>query len=309
MDLLERALVGLGLLAAGCGFVREPTPLELSDEQVLVHSVLHAGTDTIAVLLQRIRPGAGSAVPLIRPISAADVRITGGSGEVHLREAPVGFRRCGPLDAAGADPNRAEPGCYAAVIVGGVEPGGRYELAIALPGGGTVRGTAVVPEAPALLAPARDARVVLGRTGAGGYDHIGDVPVRWSARDGTGGVQLGVLPGTAFKDGEVMRGGPCDAPSASSRSWFIDEPRVDSISLRIFIPGCSIEPGQPLVHDSIYADLLLTAFDTAYTRYQKLGGSNETVRREQASAGISGALGVFAGAATARRGITLVPTR
>jgi hypothetical protein len=50
----------------------------------------------------------------------------------------------------------------------------------------------------------------------------------------------------------------------------------------------------------------VTAYDTAYTRYAeaRLRG---TLRREEAAAGITGSLGVFAGVASAERQVTLVP--
>jgi hypothetical protein len=83
---------------------------------------------------------------------------------------------------------------------------------------------------------------------------------------------------------------------------------VDSIDHRILAAYCA--RGSEMVSwDSVVVRLVVTAYDTAYARYVGEVISNESVRRSRASAGVQGALGVFAGAASAERRLVLVPAK
>lgn len=305
-------LLGLALLVGGCDFLRDPTQIEVRGSEVIVHSVLRAGSDTVAVLLQRAEPATAGNGPRIEAISGAVVRIAGGGASVPLAEAPGGFPSCvrgerTPLGEALADSIRA--GCYAAVFPGGVRAGERYELRIELAGGGQIEGATVVPGAPEILAPDPGSRFEV-RNQPRFDEGVGDVPVRFRVSAAVGGVEVGLDPVTAFEGGAAVPGAQCRIEHGSGIRR--DGEETDTARVRIFNPIICVQQveseGRRIELDSLHTRLLLTAYDTAYVRYlEVLGG--ETVARSRASAGVTGALGVFGGAATTERRITLILRR
>ncbi|MDQ3607158.1 MAG: hypothetical protein M3418_13345, partial [Gemmatimonadota bacterium] len=60
--------------------------------------------------------------------------------------------------------------------------------------------------------------------------------------------------------------------------------------------------------DSLQVRLLVTAYDSAYVRYRS-AHRDRMVEINQAAVGVTGALGLFAGSATAERRIVLVARR
>lgn len=311
MEILRRLALLVLAGAAGCEFVHEPTPLGLTGEQVSVHSVLRADSDTVSVLLERVDPTASPhGTPETRPVSGAGVRIVTGSTTVRLSEAPTGFPRCfSPYPREGKIPPIA-PGCYAAIIPGGVREGARYELQVDLPGGGAIRGSAVVPGKPDLLSPAEGARFEVAR----GYntEGLGRIPVRLRAPAGAAGIEVGLRPVAAFEGGRQVQSAICDVdhPLGVVR----DATRSDSVVVPIFGIACvervdsTGRNDRSVALDSLRVELLVTAYDTAYTRYAALLGRG-SAERSRASAGVSGAVGVFAGVASTRRTLVLVPVR
>jgi hypothetical protein len=303
MELLKpSALLATLLLVGGCEFLREPTPLELTDEQVMVHSVLQAGSDTVSVLLTRVRPGSRSAARDVVPISGAEVRITGGGNTVRLAESPAGFAPC----LLGRDPQtgrlqESRAGCYAAVLPGGVRAGGRYELLV-LSGEGEIRGIATVPEAPGILAPENGARVPVKETGHDDPVAFGSLSIRWSTPEGASGADLNLRSGAVFRNGRQVANARCDLFSSTIGGPDSSPETSDSRTISFWVANCTVRP------DSVEARLFLTAYDTVYSRY---AGNlfEQTARRKNFAAGVTGALGVFAGAATAERRVTLVIVR
>lgn len=305
-------LLGLALLASGCDFLRDPTQIDVRGSETIVHSVLRAGSDTVAVLLQRAEPATGGNGPRIVPVSGAAVRIAGGGASVLLAEAPSGFPSCirgerNPLGEALGDSIRA--GCYAAVLPGGVRAGERYELRIELAGGERIEGTTVVPGAPEILAPDANARFEVRTQIAPPYGAgVGEIPVRVRVSAGTGGAEAGLATLTAFEDGRAAPDARCRIEHGSGIRRTPADP--DTLRIRIINPiDCAqqVESGYRRVEwDSLHVRLLVAAYDTAYVRYVESLYDGETVARGRASAGVMGALGVFGGAATAERPVTLV---
>lgn len=315
MALLSRALLLLStFLLVGCSFLREPSPVELSGEEILVHSLLLAGSDTVSVYLTRTRPGTATSAPTIQPISAADVRITGPAVSMRLEETSPGSPQC---FLEFAPPSPTQPGCYGATLPGGVQSGSGYELRIQLPGGGSVEGMAVIPQPMTLLAPQPEAQVLIRPPDASRPELLGFafVLTRWSRPGDTGRVQFDAQSLAVFQNEVRVPNASCrlDVSAFSNREVeSVDARATDSAHVVIRVINCvenilSPTPRQ-LDPDSVQARFRVTAFDTAYTRYAEALSKN-SVARSQLSAGVRGALGVFAGAAVTERRIMLVLNR
>lgn len=298
MEILKRMLPLAALVFAGCEFTRDPVAVDLRGDELMVHGVLAAGSDTVAVVLTRVRPGTGGSPAAVVPVSGADVRVSAGGASVRLAEAPAGFSGCFSTPNQGVRP--IGPGCYAAVFPGGIRSGTTYSLTVEAPGGGTIHGTATVPAAPVLRSPDENTRFSVKRQ----HDRtaIGGVPARWTAGEEAGGIALGLRTTAVFSGGQRVSGAAC----------FIDydrnsvvSPGVDSAAVVLRNPiACQGMPGAP--YDSIHARLQVTAYDTAIARYAGLVGEHDPVQRDRLAAGVTGALGLFAGVATAERPVTLV---
>jgi hypothetical protein len=311
MALLSRWLLPLLIgLTTGCDFLREPSPVELSGEEVLVHSLLLTGSDTVSVYLTRSRPGRGTPVPVIQPISGADVRIVGSGGSVRLAEDPPGLPRCF-VQNTGLQP-ATQPGCYGAFLPGGVKPGARYELQIALPGGGTIEGTAVVPQPLVILTPEHQHRILAQTPNSERPEIYGSVQTRWGGSGDVGRVQFGIESLAVLRNGVRVPSASCGFETTSVVPRGVDARATDSAFVGFQVLNCFEEPAsgtlRPIEPDSIQARFVITAFDTAYTRYAEVI-SKDAVERRHLSVGVRGALGVFAGAATSEQRITVLLNR
>lgn len=310
MALLKHGLLLLTCLATGCELVREPTPLELTGEQIMVHSLLQAGSVTVSVLLTRIRPGLGTATPIVQPVSGAAVRIVGAATSVRLDEAHPGLPRCFHDYTTGFASSGA--GCYGALLPGGVKPGARYELQIALPGGGTIEGIAVVPQPLVILAPEHQHRILAETPTSARPEIYGSVQTRWGGSGDAGRVQFRIESLAVLRNGVRVPSARCDFETNSVVPRGVDARSTDSAFVGFQVLNCFEEPAsgtlRPIEPDSIQARFVITAFDTAYTRYAEVI-SKDAVERRHLSVGVRGALGVFAGAATSEQRVTVLLNR
>lgn len=298
--------------ASACKLLREPTPLEGLGERVVVHAMLEAGSERVGVRMRRVRAPAFLGDSASRPLSGAAVRIARGGATVALPEDAAGFAPCAPSTAQTEPPATAGAGCYAASLPGGVVPGEPHELRIDLPaGGGTVRGTAVAPAPARVLSPAAGARLGVPGTSSPGGGAV--LPVRWEAGAGVAGIAISLLAREVFEGGKAVPGATCfaDLSGPGAQGGLLDARAADSATLRVEGLFCGIsgnspaEPGRPVAADSVRAVLRVLAFDTAYTRYAEVF-ENKSARPEAATAGLSGALGVFGGVAETRVPVVLV---
>lgn len=317
-------LAALALLAAlgggSCSLTRDDEPLGLPSGGAAVHSVLVAGSDTVSVYIVRAAAhhvggfdGSVGFAAGADPIEGADVRIISGADTLDLPEAPAGFRGCYTVSAAGyspeTDPEPAGSGCYAAVLPGGVRVGVRYELLITLPGGDVVQGAAVVPEAPVLLAPEAWSQF-RENPSVDLPEHAAiEIPVRWTPPTPTA-VAVNVGATRVFSGGAPVAGGSCRVVQSWPYSPLVtgDSVRLDIDHLACREPGDSTD-WLALRWDSVHARVQTTVYDTAYARYATILLSGTSARADEAAAGLTGALGVFAGAAAADRPITILPSQ
>lgn len=302
------------LLAAGCGFQREPTPIELTGEQLMVHSMLETGSDTVSVLLTRLDPRTLFLDQGSRPLSGASVRIFSGGDTVRLTEAPAGFPSCvREIEFGWSSPSpTAGPGCYAAIVPGGIRAGRRYGLLVTLPGGVAIRGETAVLDTLAMLRPAPGTRVEIPAPGSDRPREPVHMPVKWDGGDPaswSGWVSLGLRQVGIYHDGERLPEGTCALPGQLGN--FLRAEVADSISVPVGYAFCSAGSGaaqREIPWDSLDVRLLVTTYDSAYVRYH-LAPRSRTVEISQAAVGVTGALGVFAGSATTERRIMLVVRR
>lgn len=281
-------------LVAGCGSGDNPiAPREL-EQRVVVHSVLQAGADTVAVLLTRtprhFSPGPADS---FTPLTGALVRLIAGEDTLYLTEQSATGNRCATSD--GGPVGEMGTGCYLGALAGGVRAGESYELVVEHPAHDIIHGRATVPTPPAILEPVALTTIEVGANSAIG-ERLGPLPIRWSD----------VEPGRRLELAIRMGGEGCWVEIVADRrhggTFGIELTGLDSTAVVDRWIYCAAGH-QPV--DSYPATLYLTTFDSAYTTYRQKNADFISTPQTDASAGVEGALGVFAGAATARIPITL----
>ncbi len=276
----------------------------------MLHSMLEAGSDTVRVLLTRVDPRDLQRWQTMLPLSGALVWVFSGADTVQLAEAPTDLRGCLGSPQFEQEPPFAGAGCYGAIFPGGIRSGQRYGLLARLPGGGEIRGEALVPDSLTILRPAAQERfevVPAGGPSTGMAQEIEWIPVQWEeGAPGVAGVMLRLHPTTVYRNGARLDDATCVAPGAG---WpLLDAMDADSAAFPILYIQCLAGAGtarQPVPWDSLEARLLVTGFDSAYVHYYSTRGER-AVEHQHAAVGITGALGVFAGSATTRHPVVLV---
>lgn len=298
------ATAALLLAAAGCSFLRDPSPIEALGENAVAHAVLVTGSDTVQLLLIRVGPGndptTGENVT-VRPIVGAEVRL----GDVRLTESAPCYSR---YEFGPGAPNEQlqTAGCYTAVLPGGVRPGTAYALRVTLPGGGTIEGQATARAALAIRDPLPGARLHIRPPSEG----IQTVAVRLSGGEGAAAVIVDFVPLAAFRGGTAVPNAVCSVAYDRGDEKVVDAEGV--VRTRVFAASCveRTNPNgtgdRPFRPDSLRARLRVTAFDSAYVRYLDQTSENSVSVRE-AQAGITKGLGLFAAAARAERDVVLIP--
>ncbi|MBA4156851.1 MAG: DUF4249 family protein [Gemmatimonadetes bacterium] len=316
--LIRYSAVALLLAGSACDFVRPPTVVDIPRDQLLVHSVLSAGTDTVRVLLTR--PASAQSfdrAPAPIPVSGARVRIAGGGAEVLLREAAEGFAACLTPRYNGdpsPPPTVAGLGCYTAILPGGVQADARYTLEVDTPGGERARGETTVPATPGWIYPREAERISMRWNLQMGYPvaEAESVVLRW--RSSAAAVEIPISVSY-----EVYAGR--QAADAHSCALYLTNPdgsfvaygtglvQGDSIRVRAHLTNCTRRgdpPGStPLRPDSAAFSLLLAAYDSAYMVHADRR-DGRGLREDRASPGLTGAYGVFGSVATAGRRVMFV---
>jgi hypothetical protein len=295
MAILRAAIPALAILLAGCELTRDPVTIDLDRHELMVHGVLEAGRDTVAILLTRVVVEGDSVAPSARPVSGASVRLTGGGETVLLSDASAGFPPCLRDDGAA--------GCYTGIVRGGVRAGETYELDVRVPGGEEARGSARVPPVPVVESPASGSRIGVRRRPE--RVPAATIPVHWRGTAGAGGVGVGLVLRTLYPRTLDIPPSSCTIP----QNVFGRSPTADTATLVLHQPAlCHTREGT-IEPDSIHAGVLVVAYDSAYARYDELVRAypGKSIQRERFAAGVSGALGVFAAVAKAEREIVLVP--
>lgn len=297
-----RAAAGaaLAVLAGACDFSHPPTYLPADEDQLLVGAVLHAGSDSAAVLLVRVGTEQGPPPA----VSGAAVRIVGPGGAGVLAEVTGPALPCDRTTAPAVTGPPVPTGCYVGVVPGGIRAGAEYRLEVDVPTGERVRGRTVVPLPPVIHAPAEWQRV-RGEQTQNPYTWMASaVDLRWTA---AGAVTLTGSAGRAWS-AEVAE------PRCVATLQGMDNPPLhtagDSLVARMYLLGCRPGPNEPLLQpDSGEVRVDVTAFDSAMTAYMRQPSTGNGVPRADASTGLQGAFGIFGSAATSRRQVLFIAVR
>ena len=295
--ILGSLLVVLAAATDACDFLRDPVALQLDDGLVGVFSLLRAGQDTVAVLVVRFPPDPDFDDPQFVGIGGAGVTLSGAGATLTLVEQPVESSVClAPVHASAPQPRTA--GCYRAVLAGGVVPGARYRLGVALPGGGVVEGAAVVPSPPVVLEPATGAEIEVPTQ----FEQVAGFGVAVEADELAALVEIGVRETDPERECSI-RFHPSDNAFGSV---LLDPDEARDTTVQVQFVSCGIA-GQPASADQLPARLVVNAYDTAYARYREdVLGAGSAVGASFASAGLSGAVGFFAGVGTSERAVVFV---
>ncbi|HET9984662.1 MAG TPA: hypothetical protein VFQ38_13790 [Longimicrobiales bacterium] len=291
MALLTRsALAALLVAALGCDIIPPPTEPEQTGWQLQVHAVLLAGADSATVLLTRVR-GSGDGSGIRREaVAGASVRLSGGGVVAELTAGAAGAACGGGFPGSPPD-SSLSAGCYAARIAGGVRAGEPYELRIDLPDGESVLGRTVVPPVPPLLSPGPGVTIRVPRYGSSSPED--PVALDWLAAPGSR-VEAAVNPAPGCEAWISAEGSSYGTYSVVLTAAPPADLRVNGLFCRGPVP-----PGE------YPAELVLTVFDSTYTRYARETLGVDQLPAERAAAGITGAVGVFASAAQARIPVSL----
>lgn len=306
--------------AAGCEFLRDPTFIDPPEDVLQVYSVLRSGADTVKVLVER--SGVSGSQSVAFPVSGARVRIAGGGREISLSEAPAGFSGCvNKFDPSAPSFNPSSgapamaPGCYAAIVPGGVWAGERYRLSVELTDGTRVTGETVVPSVPEIVRPTEQQRLPVRREGDGSSGNMDSLLVHWRTRSGVA-VSLPMGMGeTVYSGGRAVAGGECQVFLFRRGDYSGTTPGEasapeDSARLHLQVGGCRVRTttsSTSIRPDSVDATLVIHAQDSAVVHYRNTGSSTG-IRQGSGSSGLGGAYGLFGSVSMGTRRVRLIFT-
>jgi hypothetical protein len=292
----------LAVLAVGCE--PEPTRIELPDAQLMVFGVLEAGADTAFVRLSRIWVD-GSAWSGIRreAVPGAQVEIHGDDDGsfVVLRAATEGERaRCfGPLSGG-----EMGSSCHIGIFSDPIRQGARYTLHAVLPTGERVTGNARVPAAPVLHEPGPGSRAPGLRAGFEllSYDAV---RLAWNATASTAAVAVSASAAEVFGPGTPADGSECRFSVTEPLAYPQQTSTYGLLSCSAWLgspPGATY----PIHLDSVRVRIVVTAYDSAFVRYHAAtNGHAPHLRWRDLAEGLTGAVGLFTGAAPAEATLLL----
>lgn len=297
MAVLRRCAAALAVAAlAACA--RAADPFSYSEPGRGVYGLVMAGSDDVRILVTRFDPAGGRT----HGVAEADVRVWSGADTVLLAAAGPGADCFGEAAEGGE-------GCYAARLPRPANPGETWGLRVGYPDGAVATGAATVPAPPVIRSPAVGARASVANRGVArpgplGLETLGEVEVAYTPDPLTPEFDVVLAPGTPWAAGKA---GPDASCGPRYRVATAAAPFKAPTDVTVHISALNCTRGSAAVAwDSVEALVEVVAYDTAYSRYLRQVHHAIAVRRELASAGLSGAYGVFGAAARDRRWITLV---
>lgn len=283
----RHAAAAMAALAVGACDLSRPVAFPPLEEQVVLTSVLLAGDTLARVLLQTASavrsPGTAPPFSDFAPLTGATVRLIDGVDTVSLTPPAAGADN--PCYSASVhEEQEMLPGCYVGVVQRAFASGETYELIADLPGRGPVHGRTTIPAVPVIHAPSANAAIPFAESAA----DAAAIRIEWESRSADQDVELAVVPDDATCMGEISDG---SSFFLFHRRYTVRGRTSADVSIGI---GCNGTLPQELA-----GDILVTAFDTAYSRYARARGTNRPL--VDAAAGFQGpAIGVFGSAASTR---------
>jgi hypothetical protein len=284
MAILNRLPWLLTLALAACA--REPTRIALDERYLAVHSVVETGAQTATVLLTWNLPSGA-----VRGADGATVFLNRGPERWQLR--PNAVEGCSVL------PDGLRAGCYGVVLDRPLQPGEPVTLAIGTEGA-SAEAVATLPPHLEVVQPSSGEAVTLEcapgpvcqPTDPRGL--VTTVPVRFRAAPALRRIETSLTARHAYRAGRPLPDAACTIDVVSAGP--ADPLLRDSLAVYLREVRCVAPSGAPLEWDSIAAEIHVTAYDSAYARYQDAVEAFGTARPAQMAAGVRGAVGVFAGA-------------
>lgn len=281
------------LALPACEFVRSPTAITLTEDRVMLQSVLLAGDTTARALLRLIpadfNPFNTFATSEWIPIEDATVRLVIAGDTIPMTprlDAPANPCLTGPVYDT-APSGALLPGCYVANVPGGLVGGAVYDLIIDLPGRGRVEGRTTIPDVPVITVPEAGARIETA------------MPPQTYAVEWTG-----AMPGRNAELRADSHDERCTALVAGDGGFFSFGfgwlPVTGQAADVRFTLQCT-----EFSESEVPGDIVLTTFDSVYTRFVRTTSDHHQM--SDASAGFTGpAIGVFGSAASARQTVQFV---
>lgn len=277
------------LTATLTGCIRDPDPFTVDTDDVAVHLILVAGTDSVQAVIER--PGDPAVDAVARLISGADT-------------TPLVFSA--PRCAGFFGPTPPEPeGCHRARLDEPIQPGRTYELEVILEDGSRVTGSTVVPEALTLTTASVRDTVRCGSpetcyapwlSTPPYYTPVFAMTVRWEEPVDTERLFGHIRPVRTFLNGEVYQAEEgCDLGFFGHFAFGENTGvLVAADSIRISIPNIACPPPlDPARFDSIHAEARVAVMNAEYRAYLDAVTSGSSARESYLSAGLDGAWGVF----------------
>ena len=293
---MRACCLALMTLLSACEFMRDPVAIEGSETQFGVFGILTAGTDTASVMILRFTPEPTRSDPGWEGVGGATVRLIAGSDTIPLVEQPSGSRACA-RGVAGDRPPGAS-GCYRAAVPGGINSDAIFRLVADVPGFGRVTGSATIPRAPVILAPAEGAALPV--------DIVGN---QWPVVR----LRIDVPPGTQRLEATLTSRDPartCEVHFltgiGSVYGLLLLQPREADSVVAPFRARCYTSSG-PEHLGELPAAIRVTAFDSTYARFARdvFDDASQTLLSPHTRAGIDRGVGYFAGAAASERRVVL----
>jgi hypothetical protein len=294
MAFLKFFLAAWVMSLCACDLIRAPTPIELTGTRPSVHALVIAGSTTVQVQVYSVDPARdpqGSGGSIVAPISGARVFIASSTERIQLQEFATVDSVCNNRQSAERLP---AAGCYGGSLSRPIAPGETYSLHVELPGGGMVDGRARTPSVPQIIEPHANAHV-RSQVQAGLELPYVETPMVWTIEPHVGAGNVQLMDAVPFRNGSAVKSdGRCTGVEI-----LIHHEEYGVETLRVIGLGCFENvkgTTQPIAWDSLHATLRLTAFDSAFSHYLAVANTSKVAEAE-ASIGITGALGVFGGAA------------
>jgi hypothetical protein len=270
------------------------TPFAISDERVAVHGVVRAGQRDLAIAISRIPVVTSGQEIRYVGVEDAVVEVSTADGPAVQLEHALAPEAC----ITGIEATLGGfhgSGCYTATLDAAIAPGQRFDLVVRFPDGTRASGAATVPHPVALHAPAPAERIV-----ASVRDGVvlgqGTLDLAWTAPPDVARLEV-----TAFSR-TTGCGVGIGNPHAQVNFVPIRDVEAGALSIPFGYVGCEAST----TWDSFPATVRVTAYDSVYARYFDDVLTATAVRLDRASAGLTGALGFFIGAASVDRAITFV---
>lgn len=289
-------LVGLG----ACDVEPDPVTIELEDSVLGVYSMLVEGERRVRVLVVRFSEELPVGNGGVLPVDHAEVRL--------LRDGRAS--QLGPTDAEECVGTRsvhvvqAGDGCYTARLDRPVAAGEVFDLRVRLADGGLVEGRAVVPGTPGVRLPEPGDTIRL----SGERFPRGRTTIRLTPPPDAASLELAVR-NSKEPDCRVSlgsRGASSLDVLGTGGTVRVLPTEADSVSVTVEAT-CLDDEGHRLPIGTLGSSLHALAHDTAYTRYAtELVVDGHDLPADQASAGLTGAVGYFAASGRATVPIEVV---